>query len=154
DARLEPWLRFEGTALDLSDAASLNGVAATPDGDFLIVVDAKSGRLFRIEVSSRSIAEIDKGDADLTSGDGLVLDGRRLFVVRQAAGEIVRLELSEDLLTATERRRISPQGLAWPATAALSGDRLIVANSQLNQRSKGTPALPFSLVSIPLSAFD
>ena len=86
-------------------------------------------------------------------GDGLVLDGRRLYVVRQWAGEVVALDLSPDFATATEVKRISPSELAWPATAAIRGDRLIVANSQLNRRDAGDPE-PFSLISIPLSAFD
>jgi Cu-Zn family superoxide dismutase len=154
DAALEPWLSFEGTALDFGEAPNLNGIAATPDGRFLIVVHAKTGRLFRIATGTREIAAIGTGGAELSSGDGLVLDGQRLFVVRQSAGEVVALNLSADLLTATETKRIKPDELAWPATAAISGNRLIVANSQLNRRASGDPVLPFSLVSIPLSAFD
>lgn len=154
DAVLEPWLRFEGTALDFGEEPNLNGIAATPDGRWLIVVHAKTGRLFRIDTETREVAAIDGGDANLSSGDGLVLDDQRLFVVRQSAGEVVALRISPDLLTATETKRIKPAELAWPATAAISGDRLIVANSQLNRRASGDPALPFSLVSIPLSAFD
>lgn len=154
DAALEPWLSFEGTALDFGEAPNLNGIAATPDGRFLIVVHAKTGRLFRIDTGAREIAAVDTGGAELSSGDGLVLDGQRLFVVRQSAGEVVALRLSPDLLTAMETKRIKPAELAWPATAAISGDRLIVANSQLNRRATGDPVLPFSLVSIPLSAFD
>lgn len=154
DAVLEPWLNFAGTALDFGEAPNLNGIAATPDGRFLIVVHAKAGRLFRIATDTGEIAAIDAGSSELSSGDGLVLDGQRLFVVRQAAGEVVALNLSSDLLTAVETKRIKPAELAWPATAAISGDRLIVANSQLNRRASGDPVLPFSLVSIPLSAFD
>ena len=154
DAALEPWLSFEGTALDFGEAPNLNGIAATPDGRFLVVVHAKTGRLFRIDTGAREIAAIDTGGAELSSGDGLVLDGQRLFVVRQSAGEVVALRLSPDLLMAVETKRIKPAELAWPATAAISGDRLIVANSQLNRRASGDPVLPFSLASIPLSAFD
>ncbi|WP_369059461.1 hypothetical protein ABOZ73_17925 [Caulobacter sp. 73W] len=154
DAVLEPWLKFEGTALDFGEEPNLNGITATPDGRHLIVVHAKTGRLFRIDTKTREVAAIDTGGAALSSGDGLVLQGQRLFVVRQSAGEVVALRMSPDLLTAKETKRIKPAELAWPATAAISGDRLVVANSQLNRRASGDPALPFSLVSIPLSAFD
>lgn len=150
----EPWLRFEGTALDIREAPDLNGIAATPDGRSLIVVHAETGRLFHIDTVSRDLVEIDKGGANLSTGDGLVLDGQRLFVVRQSAAEIVALRLSSDLLTAREIKRIKVEELQWPATAAISGSRLIVANSQLNRRSSGDPVLPFSLVSIPLTIFD
>lgn len=153
DAALEPWLSFEGTALRYGEEPNLNGIAATADGRYLIVVQMKAGRLFRIDTRTREVAAIDTADVALDGGDGLVLDGRRLYVVRQWAGEVVALDLSPDFATATEVKRISPSELAWPATAAIRGDRLIVANSQLNRRDAGDPE-PFSLISIPLSAFD
>lgn len=153
DAALEPWLSFEGTALRYGEEPNLNGIAATADGRYLIVIQMKAGRLFRIDTRTREVSAIDTGDAALDGGDGLALDGQRLYLVRQWAEEVVALDLSPDFATATEVKRISPPELAWPATAAIRGDRLIVANSQLNRRDAGDPE-PFSLVSIPLSAFD
>ena len=154
DAVLEPWLSFEGTALEYGEEPNLNGIAATPDGRHLIVVQMKAGKLFRIDTTTREVAQIDVGDEVIDGGDGLVLDGRRLYLVRQWAQEVVALDLSEDLSSATVVKRVKPAELAWPATAALHDGHLIVANSQLNKRGSGNPALPFSLVSIPLSAFD
>ena len=154
DAALEPWLSFEGTALEYGEEPNLNGIVATPDGHYLIVVLMKTGRLFRIDTHTREVAAIDTGDSTLDGGDGLALIGQRLFLVRQSAGEVVALDLSPDLATAVEAKRIKPDELAWPATIAVRGDRLIVANSQLNRRGSGNPVLPFSLVSIPLSTFD
>jgi Cu-Zn family superoxide dismutase len=154
DAALEPWLSFEGTALEYGEEPNLNGIVATPDGRYLIVVLMKTGRLFRIDTLTRDVATIDTGASALDGGDGLALVGQRLFLVRQSAGEVVALDLSPDLSAASEVKRIKPAELAWPATIAVRGDRLIVANSQLNRRASGNPILPFSLVSIPLSAFD
>ncbi len=154
DAALEPWLSFEGTALEYGEEPNLNGIVATPDGRYLIVVLMKTGRLFRIDTHTREVAAIDSGTSALDGGDGLALVGQRLFLVRQSAGEVVALDLSPDLSAASEVKRIKPAELAWPATVAVRGDRLIVANSQLNRRASGDPALPFSLASIPLSAFD
>ena len=154
DAVLEPWLSFEGTVLEYGEEPNLNGIVATPDGRYLIVVLMKTGRLFRIDTHTREIAAIDAGASALDGGDGLALIAQRLFLVRQSAGEVVALDLSPDLLTAIERKRIKPDELAWPATVTVHGDQLIVANSQLNRRGSGDPVLPFSLVSIPLNAFD
>lgn len=154
DAALEPWLSFAGTALEYGEEPNLNGIVATPDGRYLIVVLMKTGRLFRIDTRTREVAAIDTGASALDGGDGLALIDQRLFLVRQSAGEVVALDLSADLATAVEAKRIKPAELAWPATIAVRGDRLIVANSQLNRRGSGDPVLPFSLVSIPLSAFD
>lgn len=154
DAALEPWLSFEGTVLEYGEEPNLNGIVATPDGRYLIVVLMRTGRLFRIDAETREVAAIDAGASALDGGDGLALVGQRLFLVRQSAGEVVALDLSDDLSKAVETMRIKPTELAWPATIAVRGDRLIVANSQLNRRGLGDPVLPFSLVSIPLSAFD
>lgn len=154
DAVLEPWLSFEGTVLEYGEDPNLNGIVATPDGRYLIVVLMKTGRLYRIDARTREVTAIDTGDSALDGGDGLALVGRRLFLVRQSAGEVVALDLSIDLTAAVEAKRIKPTELAWPATVAVRGDRLIVANSQLNRRGSGDPVLPFSLVSIPLAAFD
>lgn len=154
DTKLEPWLSFDGTPLQYGEEPNLNGIVATPDGRYLIVIQMKAGRLFRIDTRTREVAMIETSDSALDGGDGLALLGQRLFVVRQWSEEIVALDLAADFTTATEAKRLKFAELAWPATAAVRGDQLIVANSQLNRRSSGDPALPFSLVSIPLSAFD
>ncbi|MGH7026657.1 hypothetical protein [Brevundimonas sp.] len=123
DTALEPWLSFEGTALEYGEAPNLNGIVATPDGRYLIVVLMRTGRLFRIDTLTREVVAIDTGDSVLDGGDGLALIDQRLFLVRQSAGEVVALDLSADLASAVEAKRIKPAELAWPATIAVRGDR-------------------------------
>lgn len=154
DMALEPWISFNGTALEYTPGNNLNGIAATADGRYLIVVQMAAGRLFRIDTRTKEVTRIDAGTEDLTLGDGLILKGQRLYLVRQGAVELVALDLSPDLLTARVVKRIKPKEIAWPATMALVGDRLIIANSQLNTRGSYTPVRPFSLASVPLSAFE
>ena len=151
---LEPWLAFDGTALEYGEEPNLNGIAATADGGHLIVVQMNGGKLFRIDTDTREVIEIDTGGADLTGGDGLVLDGQRLYVVRQWDAEIVTLDMTADLTAAQVVKRTTHPGLAWPATAAIAGDNLVVANSQLNRRGDGNPELPFSIIAIPLSELE
>jgi sugar lactone lactonase YvrE len=148
---LEPWLRFDGTPLQYDSSANLNGIAATPDGRSLIVVQMGKGLLFRIDVASKTVAPIDTAGADLTGADGLVLDGRTLYVVRQPAAEIATVALSEDLTKGTVTSRFKDTQLAWPATAAKVGDRLLVVNTQFNTRTKKTETLPFTILSVPLA---
>jgi Cu-Zn family superoxide dismutase len=148
---LEPWLDFGGTPLQYYEGANLNGITATPDGQSLIVVQMGKGLLFRIDITSRKVAPIDTGGADLTGADGLVLDGRTLYVVRQTAVEIVTVQLSKDLTTATVVNRFTDPLLAWPATAVKVGDRLLVVNTQFNVRSDKKETLPFTVLSVPLS---
>jgi Cu-Zn family superoxide dismutase len=149
---LEPWLTFEGTALQYAQGANLNGIAATADGRFVIAGHMSRGQLFRIDTSTKAVSQIDTGGADLTSADGLVLDGTTLYVVRQAPGEIATVRLNPEFSKGTVVSRFAHPMLVFPATAAKVGNELFVVNSQFNRRNNKTQVLPFNLVKIPTSA--
>jgi Cu-Zn family superoxide dismutase len=148
---LEPWLSFDGTPLEYGTGANLNGIAATPDGQTLIVVHMGEGLLFRIDLGTKAVSAIDTSGAELSGADGLVLDGRTLYVVRQTAVEIATVELADDLSSGTVTSRFTDPMLAWPATAVKVGDRLLVVNTQFNTRQDETTTLPFTILSVPVA---
>jgi sugar lactone lactonase YvrE len=148
---LEPWLDFNGTPLQYYSGANLNGIAATRDGQSLIVVQMGKGLLFKIDVKSKTVTAIDTAGADLTGADGLVLDGRTLYVVRQTAVEIATVQLSQDLTKGTVVNRFKNPSLAWPATAVKVGDRLLVVNTQFNTRNEKKETKPFTVVGVPIA---
>jgi sugar lactone lactonase YvrE len=148
---LEPWLDLTGTAIEYDKGANLNGIAATADGRYLVVVQMNKGLLFRIGTGDRQVTPIDTGGEALNTADGLVLDGRTLYVVRQGEQEVVTIELSEDLSKARVVNRFRDPALAWPATAAKVGNQLLVVNTQFNQRQAKQAETPFTIVGIPLS---
>lgn len=148
---LEPWLNFGDTPLQYGEGNNLNGITATPDGQTLIVVQMTKGLLFKIDVKTKAVTPIDTSGADLGGADGLVLDGSTLYVVRQTAVEIATVKLSKDLSKGTVVARFKDPALAWPATAAKVGDRLLVVNSQFNVREDKKETLPFTVVAVPLS---
>jgi Cu-Zn family superoxide dismutase len=148
---LEPWLEFKGTPLEYGDGPNLNGIAATPDGRHLIVVQMNKGLLFRIAVADKTVTAIDTAGEALNTGDGLVLDGRTLYVVRQGEQEIVTLDLSADLSKAVVKNRFKDPALLWPATAVKVGSQLLVVNTQFNKRNSKDPVTPFSIIGVPLS---
>jgi sugar lactone lactonase YvrE len=148
---LEPWLNFSDTPLQYSEGNNLNGITATPDGKTLIVVQMNKGLLYKIDVKTKTVTPIDTSGADLSGADGLVLDGSTLYVVRQTAVEIATVKLSKDLSQGTVVARFKDPALAWPATAAKVGDRLLVVNSQFNVRGDKKETLPFTVVAVPLS---
>jgi len=147
---LENWLDFTGTALVYQTGFNLNGIAASEDGKYLIVVQSNTGKLFRIEIASKAVAEINLGGATVTNGDGILLNGQTLYVSRNQQGLIVKLQLSDDLASGTIMSSSTDPLLAYPTTLAWADGRLLVVNSQFNKRGPGLqPDLPFTIASIP-----
>lgn len=147
----EAWIDFTGTPLEYGPGRNLNGIAADASGRYLIVIQMDKGLLYRIDIATRQVTPVDIGDEIVTNGDGLVISGQTMYLVRQAETEIVTLRFAPDFGSADVVSRFSDPALTWPATAAIAGDELLVADSQFNRKAAANPVKPFSLVAIPLN---
>ncbi|WP_309573477.1 hypothetical protein [Deinococcus sp.] len=147
---LESWLDFTGTALTYTMGFNLNGIASTPDGKYLIVVQSNTGKLFRITTADKTVTEINLGGATVTNGDGILLSGQTLYVVRNQNTVIVPVTLSADFASGTVGTSFADTSLRYPTTIAQEGDRLLVVNSQFDMRSTMNPELPFTVSSVAL----
>jgi sugar lactone lactonase YvrE len=121
-----------------------NGVAATPDGRTLLVVNSTTGFLYNVDPGTGEAVAIDTGDAVLTSGDGMLLDGRTLRVVRNSLNEVVELQLSPDFLSATLVDTLTDPDFDVPTTIALHGSRLYAVNARFG--TPPTPATEYDIV--------
>lgn len=147
----ESYLNFDGTPAEYGEGFNLNGIAATPDGRYLIVINSTSGRLFRIDTQSKEVVGIDTGGADLTNGDGILLLGRTLYVVRNQNELIVPVELSPDYANGTAGEGFTDDSFMYPTTIAAYEGRLLAVNSQFDAREGGTPPeLPFTVSDVPI----
>ena len=147
----ESYLNFDGTPAEYGEGFNLNGIAATPDGRYLIVINSTSGRLFRIDTQSKEVVGIDTGGADLTNGDGILLLGRTLYVVRNQHELIVPVELSPDYASGTAGEGFTYDSFMYPTTIAAYDGRLLAVNSQFDAREGGTPPeLPFTVSDVPI----
>jgi len=150
---METYLNFEGTLLKYEEGFNLNGIAATPDGRYLITVKSLSGQLFRIDTRTKEVVEIETGGADLTNGDGLLLLGRTLYVVRNQNEVIVPVKLSPDFSRGVAGEGFTDGSLKYPTTVAAYEGRLLVVNSQFDARDEGRqPELPFTVSDLPIPA--
>lgn len=147
--QIEPWLNLAGL-VPYEDGFNLNGITSTDDGRYLVTVHSDNGTLYRIDTTTREVAEIDLGGADLTSGDGLLLDGSTLFVVATSPeARVVQIELAADALSGDAVDDLVDESFAYPTTLAQCGtDRIQVVNSQLDQAPDGDPELPFTVSDI------
>ncbi|MET9265447.1 hypothetical protein [Amycolatopsis sp. NPDC004079] len=127
-----------------------NGIVATPDGKSLIIGYWYSGALYRLTLATGEIRKITA--PPLPSADGMVLRGNTLDIARSVNNEITTVRLSRDYTQATVVGERTYPGADTTTGVAVSGDRLLVSNSQMNGYLRGDPpASPvFTLESLPL----
>jgi Cu-Zn family superoxide dismutase len=149
----EPWLNYSGTALTYATGFNLNGIVATPNGNYLVVVQTNTGKLFRIDLATKQVIQIEISATSVggesVAGDGLELRGGTLFAV--AGGQIAKINLSGQLTTGVVVSRTSNASFSSPTTIAIARGRLLVVNSQFAARNAGTlPTLPFKVSSVAI----
>jgi sugar lactone lactonase YvrE len=131
---------------------NLNGIAATPDGSTLIVVNSSTGKLYAIDTGTIATHEIDLGGATMTQGDGILLHGQTLYVVRNRMNQIAVIELAPDLSSGTVVDVITnddlddPAAFDVPTTLTLFGDALYAVNARFT--TTPTPTTPYTAVRV------
>lgn len=148
---LEEWLTFTNAQIPYtSPGTNANGIVATPDNRYLIIVVSTSGKLDRIDKATKAITEITL-NTPVTSGDGLYLEGTTLYVSRNQTGQLFPVTLNGDYSSGTVGAGFG-SGLLFNTTMAKFDRWFLVVNGQLNRRNSGTPPqLPFTVsrVTIP-----
>ncbi len=144
-----PFVEFAGTPFAYVEGFNANGIAITPDGSTLVVVQANTGLLFRIDVATRTVTAVDLQGTTVPGGDGLVLDGTTLYVVQNGADQVAVIELADDLTSGTQVGVLTDERLSSAATAALVGNRLLVTNAPFGMMQTGA-TLPFEVIVLPV----
>jgi Cu-Zn family superoxide dismutase len=171
---LDKFLDFTGTPFVYAAGINADGIVTSPNGRYLVVNQLSTGKLFRVDVATKAVTQIDDGGFDLTNADGMDLQGRSLYVVRNANAQIVKVDLSPDFSTGVVDTVTTSPAFLFPSAAivvapgndqgddqgdengqhqsdAQSGAKLLVLNSQLDKLfGGGTPKLPFTITSINL----
>jgi sugar lactone lactonase YvrE len=132
----------------LEPGFNANGIEATPNGEWLIIVQSNTGKLFRVDPETGVAVEIDLGGATVTMGDGILLHGKILYVVRNRANEIVAIRLNADFTEGEVVDVLTSPYFAVPTTIARFGSALYAVNARF-----GTPnpeTLPYEVVRVPL----
>ncbi|GAB3969114.1 hypothetical protein GCM10029978_039810 [Actinoallomurus acanthiterrae] len=127
-----------------------NGIAAAPDGKSVIIGYWYSGALYRLTLATGEVRKI--AAPPLTSADGIVQQGNTLYIARSVNNEVATVQLSPDDSRATVVSERTYPGADTITGVAVSGDRLLVTNSQMDTYLYGTPLTSpvFTLESLPL----
>jgi sugar lactone lactonase YvrE len=146
----ETWLDFTGTALVYQPGFNVNGIVATSNGKYLVVVQSNTGKLFRIDTRTKSVVEVTLDGAPVTAGDGLWLYGHSLYVLRNSDAQIVKIKLADTFDSGKILTSVTDSSFGFPTTLTQARGRFLVVNSQFNRRGPPpTPMLPFTVSSIP-----
>jgi sugar lactone lactonase YvrE len=112
------------------NAFNANGIALTPNGRALLVVNSFAETLYRVDPSSGVATAVDLGGYELTNGDGLLVEGRTLYVVQNRLNQVAVFKLNR---RGTEGRLIdtlsSPE-FDVPTTVASYKDSLYLPNAR------------------------
>jgi sugar lactone lactonase YvrE len=119
-----------GPAGQITGDFNLNGIAATPNGDTLLVAHTADSTVFTVDPMSGASAAI--AGADLPFVDGILFEAGRLWAVQNFANQISELRLSPDLSSATVVDVITSSDFQIPTTVARQGSRLAVVNAKFD----------------------
>jgi DNA-binding beta-propeller fold protein YncE len=89
----------DATRIALPGTFRTNGIAATPDGEHLFVVDGPTAQLYRLDTATHTPIPVALGGDTLPNADGVLLDGHTLYVVQNFRNRIAVVELSPDYLS-------------------------------------------------------
>jgi len=129
------------------NAFNANGIAATPNGKTLIIVNSVDGVLYNVDPTSGVNTRIDLGGATVPNGDGILLQGKTLYVVQNRLNQIAVVELSSDLTQGEIVDTLTSPAFRVPTTIARFGDSLYAVNARF-----GTPPTPdteYEVVRVP-----
>ena len=115
-----------------------NGIAATPNGESLIIVQSATGLLYHIDPATGEAHLIDLGGDVLTNGDGLLLDGLTLYVVRNQLNRIAVVALDPTLTSGEYIGDITSPEFRVPTTIAEFGNSLYAVNARFGTDIPGT----------------
>jgi sugar lactone lactonase YvrE len=124
-----------------------NGIEATADGRWLIVVNSNLGRLYRVDPQTGAATAIDLGGASMSNGDGIRLEGQTLYVVRNLLNQIEEVRLNRDLSAGAVVRTITDPAFRVPTTVAKFGSSLYAVNARFG--TTPTPTTEYEAVQVP-----
>ncbi|MFG1608488.1 SMP-30/gluconolactonase/LRE family protein [Actinoplanes sp. NPDC049265] len=122
-----------------------NGIAPTPDGRGLIIVQSNTGLLFRTSWTGVT-RKIDTGGVLVTNGDGLWLRGRSLYVVQNRDNKITEIKLDSAATRGTVVSTTTSDAFDVPTTIAEYAGRLYLPNARFTTPAE--PTTPYNVTSV------
>ncbi|HET6597637.1 MAG TPA: hypothetical protein VFG81_18575 [Anaerolineales bacterium] len=127
-------------------AFNANGIAATPNGDTLIIVNSVDGLLYNVDPDTGEASLIDLGGETVVNGDGILLQGKTLYVVQNQFNQIAVVDLNSDFTEGTIVDTITDSDFRVPTTIARFGNSLYAVNARFG--TEPTPNTEYEVVRV------
>jgi len=108
----------------------LGGIVGTPDGRYLLTAQGTTGQLWRIDLATKAIIEVEVDGPALVNADGIVLQGHHLYVVQNFSRQITKLRLSGDWSSAEVDDVLATPADRTFTTAKIARGQLLVVDSK------------------------
>src|SRR5215207_5399352 len=125
-------------AFQLQTGFNANGIDATANGRWLVIVQSNAGKLFRVNPTTGVTTEIALGGESVPNGDGILLNGKSLFVVQNQLNRIAVFRVDAALTTGRLVTRITDGRFAVPTTIDDLGRRLYAVNARFGAPTPAT----------------
>ncbi|MFG2054372.1 SMP-30/gluconolactonase/LRE family protein [Micromonospora sp. NPDC048930] len=139
-------LPLSGAYQQVDTGVNLNGIARTPDGEALIVIQSNTGTLFRVDPATGVTTVVDVPGHTFVNGDGLLLLDRTLYVVQNRLNQIAVVELNDAGTAGTLTGTITDPGFDVPTTVAKALGRLYLPNARFT--TPPTATTPYTVVTV------
>jgi sugar lactone lactonase YvrE len=139
-------IAYSGDYQHVAGVNNANGIALTPDGLGLIIVQSATGFLFRVDGRTGATQRIDIGEIVMTNGDGLLVIGTTLYVVQNRLNKIAVLSINPSGTKGQLVREITSPDFDVPTTAAAFGSRLYLPNARFT--TTPTPTTPYWVTAV------
>lgn len=118
-----------------------NGIALTPDGRNLLVVNSGSGVLYRVDPRTGRARVVNLGGVSLVNGDGLLVQGRTLYAVQNQLNKIAVVKLNAAGTAGRLVQEITDPDFDIPTTVAAYRTGLYLPNARFS--TPITPTTPY-----------
>lgn len=140
--QIAPWLDVSDV-IDYTDPTTdfdLGGIVMTEDEKYLLTSQGSTGRLWRVDLASQEIVEVDLGGRSVVNADGIVLKGDKLWVVQNFTRQVTSFTLDSDADRARLLRVQRTPADQTLTTAKLAKGRLLAVDSQFGFAPAAAPA--------------
>jgi sugar lactone lactonase YvrE len=118
---------------------NVNGIDATPNGRWLVVVQSNTGKLFRVNPTTGATTEIRLANGEsVPTGDGILLDQRTLYVVQNRRNLVAVIAVDAALTSGRVLMRLSDPRFDVPTTLDDFGRRLYLVNARFGTEGAST----------------